>query len=747
MIRGLAIATAIAVVAVVAVSAISAPPAAAADLSKFDAGNIISDEVFYDAATMTESDIQSFFRSKVSSCRDGHVCLINYRADTVTREATTRCARYEGAADESAARIVYKVAQACNINPRVLIVMLQKEQGLVTKSAPGTWEWLASMGYGCPDTAPCETQYYGFYNQVYLAAAQMQRYTQSPNSWNYRAGRNNSVQYHPNSACGSSSVYIDNQATANLYIYTPYQPNAAALAAGYGVGNSCSSYGNRNFYNYFIDWFGSTQASATACTIAGGPFTSETRQVVTTAVLNARKAPTIACMDDVFQLAEGTVVQALRSTASGDWVEVRTVDGARWVSSDFVRDADEQEALCALPAGTSATDDVFVVTTATSLKIAPWEACELRSTAVDVGAVVQATRVSYTGNWLQVQTQAGPRWLLRSAVSDAEPSDIEAVCVDPAGTSATSGQYVLRGSAVAWQSPLARCGAGETFGAGSVFEATRVSYTGNWIEVQTQAGLRWVSRSAMDVATAADVDAACVGPAGTSATSDQYVLSTDATLWASPFARCAAGSTVVGAGTVVQATRVSYTGNWLEVQTSGGPRWLRSDAVELCADPAGTRSASRQYVLREATSVLVSPLATCGTAAAHWGTGTDPLPVGVGTVVQATRISYTGNWLEIQTSRGPRWIRTSAIAVCPEPAATRRATLQYVVLSGGTSGLVSPLAECGTAAAHWGTGTAPVTLGTGTVLQATRVSYTGTWLEVQTSAGPRWIRRADVAVR
>ena len=217
MIRGLAIATAIAVVAVVAVSAISAPPAAAADLSKFDAGNIISDEVFYDAATMTESDIQSFFRSKVSSCRDGHVCLINYRADTVTREATTRCARYEGAADESAARIVYKVAQACNINPRVLIVMLQKEQGLVTKSAPGTWEWLASMGYGCPDTAPCETQYYGFYNQVYLAAAQMQRYTQSPNSWNYRAGRNNSVQYHPNSACGSSSVYIDNQATANLY--------------------------------------------------------------------------------------------------------------------------------------------------------------------------------------------------------------------------------------------------------------------------------------------------------------------------------------------------------------------------------------------------------------------------------------------------------------------------------------------------------------------------------------------------
>ena len=52
--------------------------------------------------------------------------------------------------------------------------------------------------------------------------------------------------------------YIQNQATANLYYYTPYQPNAAALRAGYGEGDGCSAYGNRNFYQYFTDWFGST---------------------------------------------------------------------------------------------------------------------------------------------------------------------------------------------------------------------------------------------------------------------------------------------------------------------------------------------------------------------------------------------------------------------------------------------------------------------------------------------------------
>jgi hypothetical protein len=34
-------------------------------------------------------------------------------------------------------------------------------------------------------------------------------------------------------------------------------PNAAALANPYRVGDSCSSYGNRNFWNYYNDWFGS----------------------------------------------------------------------------------------------------------------------------------------------------------------------------------------------------------------------------------------------------------------------------------------------------------------------------------------------------------------------------------------------------------------------------------------------------------------------------------------------------------
>jgi len=53
---------------------------------------------------------------------------------------------------------------------------------------------------------------------------------------------------------------LQNKATAALYYYTPYQPNAAALANLGGTGDGCSSYGNRNFWVYYNNWFGSTTA-------------------------------------------------------------------------------------------------------------------------------------------------------------------------------------------------------------------------------------------------------------------------------------------------------------------------------------------------------------------------------------------------------------------------------------------------------------------------------------------------------
>ncbi|MCR2765118.1 VCBS repeat-containing protein [Microbacterium sp. zg.B48] len=245
-----------------AAATVAQGPVKTADLSKFQPGHIISDAAFFDKGTMSEAQIQAFLQAKVPNCQSGYICLKDWYDTSRTTAADAMCGAYSGGTRERASTIIYKVAQACGINPQVLIVMLQKEQGLVNHTWPSDWRYTIAMGQGCPDTAACDTRYYGFFNQMYGAAWQLKRYanpagTSQYFTW-YAPGKTWNVRWHPNEACGSSPVYIQNQATANLYYYTPYQPNAAAIRAGYGEGDGCSSYGNRNFYQYFTDWFGST---------------------------------------------------------------------------------------------------------------------------------------------------------------------------------------------------------------------------------------------------------------------------------------------------------------------------------------------------------------------------------------------------------------------------------------------------------------------------------------------------------
>ncbi|HEV7950276.1 MAG TPA: hypothetical protein VGP24_10965, partial [Glaciihabitans sp.] len=251
-----------AIVAIVAIAGsvlVSTPnQAEAAVASNFDPGYIISDEVFFNGGAMSQGAIQSFFESKVPNCAAGSQapCLRDYYQSTTTIAASANCSTYKGAANERASTIIYKVAVACGINPQVLIVLLQKEQGLVTSTTATDLRYRKAMGYGCPDTASCDAQFYGFFNQVFKSAWQFKQYTNSPNRA-YKIGKV-AIAYHPyNTSCGAPVVNIRNQATANLYNYTPYQPNKAAMANLNGLGDSCSAYGNRNFWVYFSDWFGS----------------------------------------------------------------------------------------------------------------------------------------------------------------------------------------------------------------------------------------------------------------------------------------------------------------------------------------------------------------------------------------------------------------------------------------------------------------------------------------------------------
>ena len=238
-------------------------PANAANAADWDPGYIISDALFYDSNSMSASDVQSFLNARVPTCRANEMpCLKDYAQSTDNRPSDRYCNGYTGQARETAAQIIDNVARSCGISQKVLLVLLEKEQSLVTSSSPTTWSYKAATGQGCPDTAPCDGATSGFFYQVYYAARQYEIYRLTPTQWGYQAGRWNNILYNPNAGCGTRSVYIQNQATAGLYIYTPYTPNQAALNNLYGTGDGCSTYGNRNFWRLYTDWFGSTRVDA-----------------------------------------------------------------------------------------------------------------------------------------------------------------------------------------------------------------------------------------------------------------------------------------------------------------------------------------------------------------------------------------------------------------------------------------------------------------------------------------------------
>lgn len=241
----------------------AAPPGSA-----FDPGLIISDSVFFDFGSMTVKQIQDFLDSRVQNCRATNPaidCLKNFKMDIPETAATAPgevgpCKAIPAKPGASAAEVIWEISNACGINPKVLIVTLQKEQGLVSSTRPTDYMYRAAMGFGCPDSDPgiCGKVYVGLFNQLYRAAKQFRWYGNPEGSFTYwKPGRTVSMRYNPKASCGSTSFLMKSQATANLYYYTPYTPNAAALRNLYGTGDSCSAYGNRNFWRFFHDWFGS----------------------------------------------------------------------------------------------------------------------------------------------------------------------------------------------------------------------------------------------------------------------------------------------------------------------------------------------------------------------------------------------------------------------------------------------------------------------------------------------------------
>jgi cell wall-associated NlpC family hydrolase len=235
--------------------------AAGAGGTEWDAGNIFSDQVFYNAAALRDEPAAQAALDMVGATCLTAGCLRN-ATYPVEGLANQWCRPVPAeSAPRRYAHILVLLAQACGLNPQVAIAMVQKESQGLTRPAPPA----ALTGFGCPDSGPggsanCDPARAGVWAQTagmfaWFARARQDAATVGP----YIEGQAHDILWNvAETGCGAGPVTVKNRATASLYRYTPYQPNAASLAAYPAEGDRCSSYGNRNIFRLFQRWFGPT---------------------------------------------------------------------------------------------------------------------------------------------------------------------------------------------------------------------------------------------------------------------------------------------------------------------------------------------------------------------------------------------------------------------------------------------------------------------------------------------------------
>lgn len=182
----------------------------------FNPNHIISDREMTDYSSMDLSEIESFLKNKPG-------VLSKYE---VMDPAT--------GLNKKASEIIYQAAQDYKINPKVLLVLLQKEQSLVENPSPSQYNFDWATGYArCDSCGPSDStalRYKGFAKQVDGAAGALRYYLDSSSqSWLKQAG----IIYN----IDSIPVIPANQATAGLYTYTPHFR------------------GNYNFWRIWNRWF------------------------------------------------------------------------------------------------------------------------------------------------------------------------------------------------------------------------------------------------------------------------------------------------------------------------------------------------------------------------------------------------------------------------------------------------------------------------------------------------------------
>lgn len=113
---------------------------------------------------------------------------------------------------------VVEIAEAHGIDPAMLVVRLQVESSVVSKTAtPSTSTLNHAAGCGCPDGGGCSSTYRGFEAQLDCAAATYEKWfdASEAGTGQWRVG-------HTTKSLDGVSVTPRDNATASLYQYTPW---------------------------------------------------------------------------------------------------------------------------------------------------------------------------------------------------------------------------------------------------------------------------------------------------------------------------------------------------------------------------------------------------------------------------------------------------------------------------------------------------------------------------------------------
>ncbi|MDD5290038.1 MAG: hypothetical protein PHT40_02455 [Patescibacteria group bacterium] len=179
---------------------ILAPVAPALAQFTFNPHYVLSDQELTNYSSMTIDQINAFLKSK------GGI-LANYIDPNVRM---------------SIPQLIYESSQMYKINPRYALVLLQKEQSLITDEAPTQGQLNWATGYGCPDSGGCNPKYQGLGNQIDWGVGAIRFYLDNPNQFRFQTGRTYTVD--------GQSVTMQNDATTALYIYTPHLHGNESLA-------------------------------------------------------------------------------------------------------------------------------------------------------------------------------------------------------------------------------------------------------------------------------------------------------------------------------------------------------------------------------------------------------------------------------------------------------------------------------------------------------------------------------------